>query len=79
MGTGLAIVCSLKGYPFVAVMSKGNSEERAHDAFSLEQKWFLLISYQIQPRPSIGGDLDLVDEAAKQITNQRRSIQGRSV
>ncbi|MFW9927674.1 MAG: PLP-dependent cysteine synthase family protein [Candidatus Thorarchaeota archaeon] len=28
-GTGLAIVCSLKGYPFVAVMSKGNTEERA--------------------------------------------------
>lgn len=29
MGTGLAYVCSIKGYPFVAIMSKGNSEERA--------------------------------------------------
>ncbi len=29
MGTGLAIVCGIRGYPFVAVMSKGNSEERA--------------------------------------------------
>ena len=29
MGTGLAIVCIARGYPFVAVMSKGNSEERA--------------------------------------------------
>ena len=29
MGTGLAIVCAVKGYAFVAVMSKGNSEERA--------------------------------------------------
>lgn len=28
-GTGLAIVCAVKGYPFVAVMSKGNSMERA--------------------------------------------------
>ena len=28
-GTGLAIVCAVKGYPFVAVMSKGNSPERA--------------------------------------------------
>jgi len=28
-GTGLAIVCAVKGYPFVAVMSKGNSTERA--------------------------------------------------
>lgn len=29
MGTGLAIVCTARGYPFVAVMSKGNSPERA--------------------------------------------------
>jgi cysteine synthase A len=29
MGTGLALVCAVRGYPFVAVMSKGNSEERA--------------------------------------------------
>ena len=28
-GTGLAIVCGVKGYPFVAVMSRGNSMERA--------------------------------------------------
>src|SRR5258708_6524297 len=28
-GTGLAIVCGVKGYPFVAVMSKGNSPGRA--------------------------------------------------
>ena len=28
-GTGLAIVCGVKGYRFVAVMSKGNSVERA--------------------------------------------------
>src|SRR3954470_2925156 len=29
MGAGLAIICAIKGYPFVAVMSKGNSPERA--------------------------------------------------
>jgi len=28
-GTGLAIVCAVRGYPFVAVMSRGNSAERA--------------------------------------------------
>ena len=28
-GTGLSIVCAVKGYHFVAVMSKGNSTERA--------------------------------------------------
>lgn len=29
MGTGLAIVCGVLGHPFVAVMSEGNSVERA--------------------------------------------------
>jgi cysteine synthase A len=29
MGTGLSIICRQKGYPFIAVMSKGNSVERA--------------------------------------------------
>ena len=29
MGTGLAIVCGICGHPFVAVMSEGNSPERA--------------------------------------------------
>jgi cysteine synthase A len=28
-GAGLAIVCAVKGYPFIAVMSRGNSPERA--------------------------------------------------
>lgn len=28
-GAGLAIVCAVKGYKFIAVMSKGNSPERA--------------------------------------------------
>src|SRR5580693_850665 len=35
MGTGLAIVCAVKGYPFVAVMSKGNSPERARQMTAL--------------------------------------------
>ena len=30
MGTGLAIVCALRAHPFVAVMSRGNSAERAN-------------------------------------------------
>jgi cysteine synthase len=35
MGAGLAIVCGVKGYPFVAVMSKGNSPERARQMTAL--------------------------------------------
>ena len=35
MGTGLAIVCAIKGHRFVAVMSKGNSPERARQMQAL--------------------------------------------
>ncbi len=34
-GTGLAIVCGVRGHPFVAVMSEGNSAERATDDAAL--------------------------------------------
>ena len=27
-GNGLAMVCAVKGYPFIAIMSRGNSAER---------------------------------------------------
>ena len=43
-GTGLAIVCAVKGYPFVAVMSRGNSIERARMMAALGAlKWCLSI------------------------------------
>ena len=72
MGTGLAIVCNLKGYPFVAVMSKGNSEERARMMRSLGAEVVLVDQLpESSPGQVSGGDLDLVDEVAKQITNQR--------
>ena len=35
MGTGLAIVCAVKGYKFVAVMSEGNSVERRRRSNSI--------------------------------------------
>ena len=43
MGTGLAIVCAVKGYPFVAVMSRGNSAERAHmmRALGVRSCWWI--------------------------------------
>ena len=72
MGTGLAIVCGLTGYPSVAVMSKGNSEERARMMRSLGAEVVLVDQLpESSPGQVSGGDLDLVDEVAKQITNQR--------
>ena len=75
MGTGLAIVCGLKGYPFVAVMSKGNSEERARMMRSLGAEVVLVDQLPASSRGQVsGGDLDLVDKAAKKITKQRQAF-----
>ncbi len=74
-GTGLSIVCAVKGYPFVAVMSKGNSTERARmmKAFGAE---VILIDQLPDSKPGqvSGGDLGLVEEAAQRITKERNAF-----
>ena len=74
-GTGLSIVCAVKGYPFVAVMSKGNSTERARmmKAFGAE---VVLIDQLPESTPGkvSGGDLALVEEAAQRITKERKAF-----
>jgi len=71
MGTGLAIVCRLKGYKFIAVMSKGNSIERAKmmKAFGAE---VILVDQQPDSIPGqvSGKDLELVEIEAQRITNE---------
>jgi cysteine synthase A len=74
-GTGLSIVCAVKGYPFVAVMSKGNSTERARmmKAFGAE----VILIDQLPDSTSgkvSGGDLALVEEAAQRITKERNAF-----
>jgi len=74
-GTGLSIVCAVKGYPFIAVMSKGNSTERARmmKAFGAE---VVLIDQLPESTPGkvSGGDLALVEEAAQRITKERNAF-----
>src|SRR5690349_15763216 len=71
-GTGLAIVCAVKHYPFVAVMSKGNSSERERMMRALGAEVVLVdqspgsIAGQVS-----GDDLALVEEAAREITRRR--------
>lgn len=74
-GTGLSIVCAVKGYPFVAVMSKGNSTERARMMRALGAE-VILIDQLPGSRPGqvSGGDLALVEEAARQITRERNAF-----
>jgi cysteine synthase A len=71
-GTGLAIVCAVKGYPFVAVMSKGNSEERARMMRALGAAVILVDQLpDSQPGYVSGGDLELVEQATSRIVLER--------
>ena len=71
-GTGLAIVCGIKGYHFVAVMSRGNSMERARMMSALGAEVVLVDQLPGSiPGQVSGGDLALVEEAAQRITTER--------
>jgi len=74
-GTGLSIVCAVKGYPFVAVMSKGNSTERTRmmKAFGAEVILIDQLPGSMSGQVS-GGDLALVEEAAQRITKERNAF-----
>ncbi|MCY3780764.1 MAG: PLP-dependent cysteine synthase family protein [Chloroflexi bacterium] len=71
-GTGLAIVCAAKGYRFVAVMSRGNSAERARMMTALGAE-VVLVDQCPDSRPGqvSGADLARVEEAARQIVRER--------
>jgi cysteine synthase A len=74
-GTGLSIVCAVKGYPFVAVMSKGNSMERARMMKALGAEVVLIDQLpESKPGQVSGGDLALVEEAAQRITQDRSAF-----
>jgi len=71
-GTGLAIVCAIKGYPFVAVMSRGNSMERAKMMRALGAEVVLVDQAPGSPPGQVSGeDLALVENAAQKITQER--------
>jgi cysteine synthase A len=71
-GTGLAIVCAVKGYQFVAVMSKGNSTERARMMAALGAEVVLVPQLPDSvPGQVSGGDLALVEAEAQRITVER--------
>ena len=71
-GTGLAIVCGIKGYPFVAVMSKGNTPERARMMRALGAEVVLVDQLpDSKPGQVSGGDLELVEQATQRIVEER--------
>jgi cysteine synthase A len=71
-GTGLAIVCSVKGYPFVAVMSAGNSRERAQMMRALGAEVVLVEQADVGRDGHVSGaDLTLVEERAQTVARDR--------
>lgn len=74
-GTGLAIVCGIKGYPFIAVMSKGNSMERARMMSALGAEVVLVEQLPDSvPGQVSGGDLKQVEEETRRITDERNAF-----
>jgi cysteine synthase A len=71
-GTGLAIVCGVKGYPFVAVMSRGNSAERARMMAALGAEVVLVDQLPGSPSGQVsGGDLERVEQVTQRIVAER--------
>ncbi|MEL7255003.1 MAG: cysteine synthase family protein [Pseudomonadota bacterium] len=72
MGTGLAIVCGVLGHPFVAVMSEGNSPERARMMRALGAEVVLVPQAEGSQSGQVSGDdLALVEAEARRITAER--------
>lgn len=72
MGTGLAIVCAVHGYPFVAVMSKGNTPERARMMRGLGAEVVLVDQAPgSTPGHVTGTDLALVEDRTRAIVAER--------
>ncbi|MHA2358838.1 MAG: PLP-dependent cysteine synthase family protein [Candidatus Thorarchaeota archaeon] len=74
-GTGLAIVCAMKGYPFVAVMSKGNTEERARMMRAYGAEVVLVDQAPGAPPNQVSGEsLALVEKKTQLLTEERNAF-----
>ncbi len=74
-GTGLAIVCGIKGYPFVAVMSRGNSVERARMMRALGAEVVLVDQAPGSvPGQVSGEDLQRVEEETQRVVDERKGF-----
>ena len=71
-GAGLALVCSATGHPFTAVMSRGNSGERAQMMRALGAEVVLVDqSLNSQPGRVSGADLNEVEHEAQRLCAER--------
>jgi cysteine synthase A len=74
-GTGYAIACSLKGYPFIAVMSKGNTMERARMMAAFGAEIHLVDQAPGAPPGQVSGEsLALVEKETQRLTKERNAF-----
>lgn len=74
-GTGLALVCRALGYPFVAVMSRGNTMERARMMRALGAEVVLVDQAPGSPANQVSGrDLALVETKTQQLEKERMAF-----
>ncbi len=70
-GTGLAIVCAVRGLPFIAVMSAGNSSERRRMMEGLGARVEVVPQAPGSPPGQVSGqDLALVDRRAQELAHE---------
>ena len=70
-GIALAAVCSVLGYPFVAVMSRGNSEERVRMIEEFNGKVVLVDQDPSSEKNKVSNkDLELVDKEYKRLIKE---------
>jgi len=71
-GTGLALVCAVTGHPFVAVMSRGNTRERAHMMAALGAEVVLVEQAPGSPPGHVSGaDLVRVEQETARLAAER--------
>ncbi len=74
-GTGLAIVCRSLGHPLVAVMSRGNTPERARMMRALGAEVVLVDQAPGSPPNQVSGeDLSLVEQKTGQVVRERQAF-----
>lgn len=74
MGAGLAVVCAVFGNPFIAVMSEGNSPERAKMLRGLGAEVVLTPQVDGNPGQVTGRDIATATAIAKQIAIDRKAF-----
>lgn len=74
-GTGLSIVCQAKGHPFIAVMSEGNSMERAKMMRALGAEVILVPQCPGSVKGQVSGnDLERVEQRTAELVKERNAF-----